>query len=94
MLTYKLIQLFHPLIPTFDFASAIAFSKSDYSYGTKVEIHFNLLNSAAPSFWPRLPCRARWLLHKPTVTQAHYMLCETPATPSADMTELRNLNLI
>ena len=36
------------------------------------------------------PCRARWLLHKPTVTQAHSMLCETPATPCAGMTEFEN----
>ena len=32
------------------------------------------------------PCRAHWLLHKPTVTQAHSMLCETPAKPCAGMT--------
>ena len=32
-------------------------------------------------------CRARWLLHKPTATQAHNMLRETPATPSAGMTK-------
>jgi hypothetical protein len=33
-----------------------------------------------------LPCRARWLLHKPTVSQALSMLRETPATPYAGMT--------
>ena len=35
-----------------------------------------------------LPCKARWLLHKPTVTQAHSMLCVIPDLPSAGMTGL------
>ena len=38
------------------------------------------------------PCSARWLLHKPCVSQAQSMLCETPATPFTDMTKFVNFN--
>ena len=46
--------------------------------------------SILPAWIP--PCRAHWLLHKPAVTQAHSMLCETPAPPSAGMTKLVSLS--
>ena len=65
-------------------ALTAAFNQHFTSDGMQFLLHV-FIASSLKSKWIAA-CRARWLLHKLAVTQAHSMLCETTAAPCAGMT--------
>ena len=98
MLRYKFIQLVYPVIPT---KVGIHFhlpKSPDPSLWRRLQPRqhscldwLNKIKSSKLKFAWIPPCRARWLLHKPTIAQARSQLHETPATAYAGMTELRKI---